>query len=152
MREIVFTRCRGCSPRGFSENRLLHKKKTGESISVSAYKHCFPEETSGCMPRTHQDDVHLLSKPSPLRFFSSSPCSPCSVPFETLLRSLADTSCMSPSCKRGVTRLTSIVLVDERAYRAMDRWASDDKDHGIEMGTHRVARPVTGDTISCFAQ
>jgi len=39
----------------------------------------------------------------------------------------ADTSCMSPSCKRGVTRLTSIVLVDRHAYRAMDRWAGDDK-------------------------
>lgn len=103
-----------------------------------------------CLEHIRTTCTFFPSRLSPPSSSSSPFGSPCSAPFEPLLRSLADTSCMSPSCKRGVTRLTSIVLVDERAYRAMDRWAGDDKDHGIEMGTHRVARPVTGRYYQLF--
>lgn len=78
------------------------------------------------MRRAHQDGMHLLSAVLPLAV----PPLLLILPLRQRVvveRRWADTSCMSPSCKRGVTRLTSIVLVDGHAYRAMDRWAGDDK-------------------------
>lgn len=106
----------------------LRIRRQRKPITISVYKHCFLEESrvSGCMHRAHQDVMPLSFGLSSLRLslglshFPSTLASP-------LLKSLADTSCMSPSCKRGVTRLTSIVLVDGHAYRAPDRWAGDDK-------------------------
>lgn len=65
-----------------------------------------------------------------------------------------DTSCMSPSCKRGFTRLTSIVLADGHACiaRRIDGQAMIKSPRAvIEMGTHSVTRPVFQDTIGCLA-
>lgn len=119
-------------------------KRQRKPISISVYKHCFLEEPRAmnpavaCLEDIKAACISSTSHPPPLLL--SLPCR--ASPFEPLPRSLADTSCMSPSCKRGVTRLTSIVLVDERAYRAMDRWASDDKDPGYRDG-HALRCPAS---------
>lgn len=104
-----------------------HIKRQGRPISISVYKHCFLEEPR--VRRLHASGASERHAPSFSRSPSCTSPPPCPSPSPaSCCRSRwADTSCMSPSCKRGVTRLTSIVLVDGHAYRAMDRWAGDDK-------------------------
>jgi len=81
--------------------------------------------SADCMHQAHEDGMHLLSAVLPLT--SPFPSYPSPSRANRWWSRWTDTSCMSPSCKRGVTRLTSIVLVDGHAYRGMDRWAGDDK-------------------------
>lgn len=129
-RIVIFTRCAISSggltvPGPPGPPCCTHIRRQRKPITISVYKHCFLEEArvSGCMRSTHQDGMPSSFPPrplSPVRF--SLRCA------KLWLKTPADTSCMSPSCKRGVTRLTSIVLVDGHAYRTTDRWAGDDKE------------------------